>query len=93
MATIGIKSFNKELFEDLEGNPVRYILSLCTGMFTYFNIPVVQEGLVTTELIKMIFSIITAAFVVAISFIIKKIIEPLWEQKMKPYIYKKLKIK
>jgi len=93
---IGIKQFNQELADDIFSNPIQYGASLFCSMFTYLNIPIIVSeptGLITQELIKAFFTIFTAIVVVIVSFIAKKIIEPLWEQKIKNKIYKFFNIK
>lgn len=96
LAMIGIKQFNQELADDIFSNPLQYGVSLFCGMFTYLNIHLTlsdSTGLVVEEFIKMAFSIFTAVIVVIVSFIAKKLIEPLWEQRIKTKIYKFFKIK
>lgn len=95
---IGVKHFNQELLEDIINNPVQYGFSVFCSMVTatYVHTPslnTITGNLVTTEVIKMFFSLSTAIIVVIVSFIIKKIIEPIWEQKIKHKVYKILRLK
>lgn len=94
LSAIGIRHFNQELYTDVIQNPTQYILSFSAGFLTYLNIPLESGvGMITGEFIKMVFAVITAVFVIIISFVIRKILDPLWEQKLKPALFKAFKLK
>lgn len=93
LTLIGVRQFKQEIFQDVGENPVQYSASLFTGMFTYFNLSAPMTSLVTEELIKSGFAIFNAVMIFIIVFIVKKLVEPLWEQKFKTKIYKWFNIK
>lgn len=88
LAILGVKNFGQEILEDIFDNPVQYSTSLTTGMLTYLQLPVTTSDLVLPELIKFIFFIFGAFVSCVIVFVTKKLLEPLWEQKIKKVFYK-----
>lgn len=90
---IGLKHFKQEIFQDVGENPLQYSASLFTGMFTYFNLSTPMTSLVTEELIKSGFAIFNAVMIFVIVFIVKKIIDPLYDQKIKSKLHKWFNIK
>lgn len=90
---IGIKHFKQEIFQDVGENPVQYSASLFTGMFTYFNLSAPMTNLVTEELIKSGFAIFNAVMIFVVVFIVKKLIDPLYDQKIKDKLHKWFNLK
>lgn len=90
---IGVKQFKEEIFKDILENPVQYSTSLFTGMFTYFNLSAPMTHLITEELIKSGFAIFNAVAIFVIVFIVKKVIDPLYEQRIKAKLHKWFNIK
>jgi len=88
LAVLGVKNFGQEILEDVFDNPIQYSASLTTGMLTYLQLPITTADLVLPELIKFLFFIFGAFISCVIVFITKKLLEPLWEQKLKKVIYK-----
>jgi len=93
LGVLGVKHFGQEMFEDVWQNPVQYSTSLFTGMFTYFNLSAPMSGLVVEELIKSGFAIFNAVVIFIIVFIVKKLIDPIYDQKVKVKLYKWFKLK
>jgi len=93
LGILGVKHFREEIFEDIFDNPFQYTTSLTTGMFTYIKLSNPTADLVIPELIKFVFFIFGAFFSCVVVFITKKLLEPLWEQKIKKPIHKWLGLK
>lgn len=82
----GIKHFNPELLEDIQEHPLIYISSCTAGLLTYVKLPnFLQINLISDELIKMIFAVLTTFLVIPLSFVLKKILEYLYNKHFKKY--------
>lgn len=90
---LGIKHFREEVLLDIFDNPFQYTTSVTTGMFTYIQLSTPTAELVIPEIIKFFFFIFGAFFSCIVVFITKKLLEPLWNQKVKRPFYKWLKLK
>lgn len=93
LTLIGVKQFKQEIVKDILENPVQYSTSLFTGMFTYFNLSTPMTHLILEQAIQSAFAIFNAVAIFVVVFIVKKLIDPIWEQRIKNKLYKWLKLK
>jgi hypothetical protein len=93
LAMLGIKNFNEEILIDIVKNPLGYATSLSVGLITSSKLvvtPVAQSF--SSEILKSLIAITTAVLIVVCTFIVNKIMLPIWEQKLKNKIYKFFKL-
>lgn len=93
LTVIGARQFSQEIFQDIWENPVQYSTSVFTGMFTYFNLSTPMSSLVMEEIIKSGFAIFNAVIIFIVVFLAKKLIDPIYDQKIKTKLYKWFKLK
>lgn len=93
LTVFGARQFSQEIFKDISENPIQYSSSLFTGMFTYFNLSAPMSSLFIEEAIKSGFAIFNALIIFVVVFLAKKLIDPIYDQKIKTKLYKWFKLK